>query len=98
MKKSTTRFLIAALIIAVLAYIFLYKMREKFEDDEYEGFENMVVACERACVNKKVSPNEKAKGKGLKGCISECTTLSQELKDCKMKIFNFNNTYYKFPM
>ena len=40
MKKSATRFLIAALIIAVLAYIFLYKSREKFEDDDYEGFED----------------------------------------------------------
>ena len=66
MKKSSTRFLIAALIVAVLAYIFLYKSREKFEDDddyegfedddEYEGFENM---CQAQC-NKGIMSRHKS--------------------------------------
>ena len=113
MKKSSTRFLIAALIVAVLAYIFLYKSREKFEDDDYEGFASMVKSCKKSCRSKGLRKDR------LKGCISKCQFLSQQLKndrvywkewqcgtlkagpkcaDIKNRLIDFSKMYYRFPM
>jgi hypothetical protein len=113
MKKSTTRLLIGVLIVALLAYFFLYTRKERFEDDEEEGFADITVLCRKAC-------KSKGSGKGgLKPCISKCEFLSYQLKgdrrywkewkcgtmkagpkclNIKHKLTDFNKRFYKFQM
>ncbi len=108
MNWYTSRLLIeaiAALIIGLLVYFFLYKGNE--------GFANITVSCRKACKSKGPGKN------GLKACISKCEFLSYQLKDdrtywkegkcgtlkagpkcsnIKRKLIEFNKKYYRFPM
>ena len=87
MKKSTVRLLIGVLIVALLAYFFLYTRKERFEDDEEEGFAddddeyegfNVPNMCQAEC-------------RSIKGMHNVALCQS----NCYLKAINNNNRNWK---